>query len=76
MSSPSVHGNKRLFKAQIGTELWCVHESLRRAGQTPPWFTDEQWSEYLALDDQELATDWLVMFEKQNGAFLLTKSGS
>jgi hypothetical protein len=55
-TQPSVHGNKRLFKDLIGTEMWCVMETYRLLETSPPWLLEHQWSNYLdlvSLDEQE-----------------------
>lgn len=58
-SLPGPHHAKKRFIEQIGTELWCVHETMRLLNECPVWLTDAQWSEYLALLDQSDQELWL-----------------
>lgn len=56
----SVHHNKKLFVALVGTEEWCVLETFKMLCIGPPWITDDEWSSYLKLDGQECQEQWIV----------------
>lgn len=57
--APSVHGNKKLFRAMVGDEYWCVLETHRQLDEQPSWVDPEQWDLYMSYDEpgkrQELA---------------------
>ncbi len=62
----SVHGNKRLFVRQVGTEAWCVHETYRAVRLCPPWLTVSQWEEYLGVQGKSQQEIWLAAWRSNN----------
>ena len=51
-TAPSVHGNKKKFRAIIGSESWCVYETYRLLDTQPKWLSSEDWLAYLRIYDK------------------------
>lgn len=52
IDAPSVHGNKKAFKEQIGSEAWCVLESYKALKENPVWLNQNEWGHYLSLTEK------------------------
>lgn len=60
----SVHGNKRRFKKEVGTEIWCTHQSYKLIDECPPWLNDTQWEEFKSLNDHDGEDQWILYFKQ------------
>lgn len=66
----SVHGNKKLFIQEIGTEIWCVHQGYKLINECPPWLTNSLWEEFISLENHESEDQWIQKFQLYSLGFV------
>lgn len=63
----SVHHNRKLFVSEVGSEIWCVHETYKALQSCPPWLGEHLWWAYLELPDRASQETWLLEHGKPKG---------